>query len=129
MARIQGHMRKGKTLRRLPAERTQPILQDNPTQGSEATIEEPHSLGLSVIKSHHEKLIGQPMLEFGVQASKAYQLVVSRKETVILQLEAWPFRNAKPRNRAGWMIQAVEGNYEAPASYFEEKRKRRIGIG
>jgi hypothetical protein len=125
MARIQGHIRKGKTLRRLPAESPQPILKDNPSQGNEATIEEPPSLALSVITAHHEKLIGQLMLEFGIQAGKAYQLVVSRKEFVILQLEAWPFRNAKPRNRAGWMIQAIEGNYEPPVSYFEEKRKQK----
>lgn len=125
MARIQGHIRKGKTLRRLPAKRAQPILQDNPSQGSGAAIETLPSLALSVITAHHEKLIGQLIFEFGIQASKAYQLVVSRKETVILQLEAWPFRNAKPRNRAGWMIQAIEENYEAPASYSEEKQKQK----
>lgn len=124
ISRIQGHIKKGKTLRRLPAERAQPMLQGNPSQGSGAPIETLPSLALSVITAYHEKLIGQLILDFGIQASKAYQLVVSRKEFVILQLEAWPFRKAKPRNRAGWMIQAIEGNYEAPVSYFEEKQKR-----
>jgi hypothetical protein len=25
----------------------------------------------------------------------------------------------------GWMIQAIEGNYQAPLLYFEESRRRR----
>jgi hypothetical protein len=38
------------------------------------------------------------------------------------QLDAWRFRDVKPRNRAGWMIQAIENNYEVPSSYFADKK-------
>lgn len=78
-----------------------------------------------MITAHHEQLIGQLMIQFGIHATKAYQLVVSNKESVTLQLEAWPFRDARPRNRAGWMIQAIDGNYQVPPSYIEEKRKQK----
>jgi hypothetical protein len=49
---------------------------------------------------------------------------VTKKEVVILQLDAWRFRGIKPRNAAGWMIQAIENNYEVPGSYFKDKKKQ-----
>jgi hypothetical protein len=125
IVRIQGHIKKGKTLRRLPIGRAQPILQAQAGQGIEATTQPVSTLALSVITAHHEKLIAQLIIQFGIHATKAYQLVVTKKEPVVLQLEAWPFRDAKPRNLAGWMIQAIEGNYQIPQSYHDEKRKRR----
>jgi len=79
------------------------------------------TLALSVITAHHEQLIGQLITQFGIQATKAYQLVIKSKEPVILQLEAWPFRDAKPWNLAGWMIQAIESNYDVPDSYREHR--------
>jgi hypothetical protein len=78
-----------------------------------------------VITAHHEELIACLIIQFGIPATKAYQLVIAKKESVVLQLEAWPHRKASPRNRAGWMIQAIEGNYDAPLSYLDEKRKRK----
>src|SRR6266404_3262599 len=126
IARIQGHIRKGKTLRRLTAERAQSLGQaDAGRQGSVAPAIPIPTLALSVITTHHEQLIAQMIIEFGINATKAYQLVVTKKESVVLQLEVWPHRKASPRNRAGWMIQAIEGNYEAPLSYLDEKRKRK----
>lgn len=125
MVRIQGHIQRGKRQRRLPAEHAQPRGTAQPEQGSNAQIRPGTSLALSVITAHHEQLIVQLITQFGIRAIKAYQLVVSKKEPVILQLEAWPFRNAKPRNRAGWMIQAIEGNYQVPVSYLDEKRKQK----
>jgi hypothetical protein len=124
IARIQGHIKRGKTLRRLSAERVQSIRSSEAGPGSKATAAPASTLALSVITAHHEDLIGQLMIQFGIHATKAYQLVVTRKEPVVLQIEAWPFRDAKPRNLAGWMIQAIEGNYQAPPSYYDEKRKR-----
>lgn len=125
IARIQGHIKRGKTLRRLPAERAQSSGAAEAGQGSAATAELAPTIALSVITAHHEDLIAQLIIQFGIHPTKAYQLVVTKKEPVVLQLEAWPHRKASPRNRAGWMIQAIEGNYEAPRSYLEEKRKRK----
>jgi hypothetical protein len=50
---------------------------------------------------------------------------MSRKQAVQFQLEVWRFRQVAPRNRGGWMIQAIENNYEAPTSYFEHVEKQR----
>jgi hypothetical protein len=83
------------------------------------------TLALSLITAHHEQLIGQLIAQFGIHAIKAYQLVVTKKERVVLQLEAWPFRDVRPRNLAGWIIQAIEGNYKVPPWYLEHKRKQK----
>src|ERR1044071_1487779 len=56
---------------------------------------------------------------------RARKAVMTKKEQVILKLEHGPFRNTKPRNRGGWMIQAIEGNYQATLFYFEERQRRR----
>jgi hypothetical protein len=123
MARIQGHIQRGKTRRRLPAERPQLTRTGKPNKGSEVTAQPLPSVALSVITAHHEELIGNLIVQFGIHAAKAYQLVVNKSEHVTLQLEVWPFRDAKPRNLAGWMIQAIEENYQAPLSYLEEKQR------
>jgi hypothetical protein len=126
ITRIQGHIQRGKTLRRAPADqRRQSIKPIEPEQGNKSTPKPLPSLALSVITAEHEQLIGQLIIQFGIHPTKAYQLVLRNKEPVILQLEAWPFRNANPRNRAGWMIQAIEANYQAPLSYLDEKGKRK----
>lgn len=90
-------------------------------KGSGLVGESSQPLALSVITAHHEQLISQLLLSFGVSAMKAYELTVTHKEAVALQLEAWPFRKTKPRNAAGWIIQAIENNYEVPPSYLQHK--------
>lgn len=125
IARIQGHIQKGKTARRPSKERLQSSSPAEPEQGTVVPAEPLPALALSVITAHHEQLIGQLMIQFGIHVTKAYQLVLTKKEPVILQLEAWPFRETKPRNRAGWLIQAIEENYQVPDSYLKEKRKRK----
>lgn len=126
IARIQGHIHRKKNQQKLAAakepEESQPA---DPGQGREAQEEQPtETLALSVITATDEHLIGQLVTEFGVLITKAYELVTTKREAVILQLEAWPFRDTKPRNRAGWIIQAIEGNYAAPVTYLQEKLKQ-----
>jgi hypothetical protein len=76
---------------------------------------------LSIITSEHHSLITALMLQFRINPLKATDLVSKSKETVRMQVEAWPFRDTKPRNLAGWMIQAIESNYDVPAAYHECK--------
>ena len=64
------------------------------------------------------------ILRFGIHANKAYGLVMSRSKAVQFQLEVWRFREVNPRNRAGWMIQAIENNYAAPSTYVEDRKKQ-----
>jgi hypothetical protein len=94
-------------------------------QGTEAAEAPVEALNLSVITQEDEQLIGQLIVEFGISAAKAFELVSLKKEAVILQLEAWPYRNASPQNRAGWMIEAIEQNYSAPLPYLQGKQKEK----
>jgi hypothetical protein len=83
----------------------------------------PQALSLSVITANHHDLIKQLIVNFRINPLKACHLVLTRKEAVSVQLKAWPFRETKPRNLAGWMIQAIENDYELPASYLDFKNK------
>jgi hypothetical protein len=125
IGRIQGHMQSQK-IREKPRPERPPLNQSaEPEQGTKVAPQTLPTLALSVVTAHHEQLIGQLITQFGIHAIKAYQLVISKKESVTLQLEAWPFRDARPRNRAGWMIQAIDGAYQVPPSYLEEKRNQK----
>jgi hypothetical protein len=93
-------------------------------EGSGVVIEPQQQQALSVITAQHHDLMKRLSFEFGIGLNKAYVLTVTKKEAVILQLDAWRFRGIKPRNAAGWMIQAIENNYEVPGSYFEDKKKQ-----
>jgi predicted RNA polymerase sigma factor len=63
---------------------------------------------------------------------KACDLVLLRRSAVMTQLDAWPFRTLRPNNPAGWMIQAIENNYEPPDSFRrlqrEEAHKRKLEL-
>lgn len=124
MDRIQGHIRARKVPRKLPAQ----IPQSNSVTSAQQSVPPQRpapTLALSVITARDEQLIGQLIIQFGIVPTKAYELVVTKKAPVIQQLEVWPFRDVKPRNRAGWMIQAIENNYQAPISYLENKQKQK----
>lgn len=119
IARIQGHLHRKRSQQKLAA------AAERAGNGLGEQEEPGETLDVSVITAADEQLIGQLVAEFGVQAAKAYELVTTKRDAVVLQLEAWPFRETKPRNRAGWMIQAIESNYDAPLSYFQEKLKQK----
>ena len=59
----------------------------------------------------------QLITQFEIRATKACQLVMTKKEQVILKLEHGPL-GIRNRETGGWMIQAIEGNYQAPLFYF-----------
>jgi len=76
---------------------------------------------LSVITTEHREVIAQLVIQFSISIAKAYELALRKKEVAVIQLEAWSFREAKPNNPAGWMIQAIENNYDVPFSYRDRK--------
>lgn len=118
MDRVQTHLRHRKVSRQKlsPPERKQ-------TRTELFATEATQPLSLSVVTADHQHLMIELMLKFGINASRAYDLVMSRSEVVKFQLDVWSFRQVAPRNRAGWMIQAIENNYGAP-SLYQENRKR-----
>jgi len=117
-ARIQTFIRDRRNRRKL---RTVPA---GIKQGSDAAVPSRESLALSVITANHHELICRLIVNFRINPLKACNLVITRKEEVRIQLEAWPFRRAAPRNLAGWMIQAIENNYDLPPSYLDHKNKQ-----
>jgi hypothetical protein len=68
-------------------------------------------------------LIQALVQEFRVSTEKAEALVRDHIESVKVQLEAWPFRNASPNNLAGWIISAIENQYPLPDTYLARKAK------
>jgi len=119
MERVQTHLRQRRVSHR-PLGIPQP---KRPSGALPVEISKPQSL--SVVTANHQHLMKELIFRFGISASKAYELVMSRGKAVQFQLEVWSLRQVAPRNRAGWMIQAIENNYEAPSSYFEEKKQQR----
>jgi DNA-binding Lrp family transcriptional regulator len=120
MDRIQSHLRQRRTRRPL-ALRQDKRDQEDRTLSPVETIE---PMALSLVTAEHEFLITELTLKFGINASRAYELVMSRRDVVSFQLEVWRFRQVAPRNRAGWMIQAIENDYEAPSLYLEDRKQQ-----
>jgi hypothetical protein len=60
---------------------------------------------------------------FGIKESKARELVRNYREVVEEQIAALPYRGIGPgrKNTAGWVIAAIEKNYELPQAYHEAK--------
>lgn len=126
IARIQGHLYRRKNQKRLAGVTTEATRQqDELGQGTEAPEQPIETLALSVITAGDEQLIARLIVEFGIIAPKAYELVNTKGEAASLQLEAWPFREVKPKNLAGWMIEAIEKNYSAPLAYLQDKQKEK----
>ena len=98
------------------------LLPVEPEQGIEPPVE---AQNLSVITHEDEQLIGRLIVEFGIATSKAFELVSLNTEAVKLQLEAWPYRNVNPQNRAGWMIEAIEKNYAPPLDFLQDRQKEK----
>lgn len=125
--RIQTHIRKRKIRHKLSP---QPVRLNNTSEAKEGnadTKQAPQTVALSAVTAHHVELMTKLILDFGITAAKAYELALTKKPALVLQLDAWSFRDVQPRNRAGWMIQAIENNYDLPASYLDHKIKQRTG--
>ena len=108
-------------------ERRQRKRQNHPisSRSAPAVIGTTHPpMALSIVTAAHQRLASELILHFRVGPLKATALVLKQTSTVALQLEAWPFRNVAPRNIAGWIIQAIENNYELPESYLDYKKQQ-----
>lgn len=122
--RIQTHIQRRKIRHKLSLKRAQLNDTAKAREGNADAKQPLQSVALSVLTAHHVDLIRQLILQFGIATPKAYELAMTKKAVLVRQLEAWPFRDVRPRNPAGWMIQAVENDFEVPGSYLEERKKR-----
>lgn len=68
------------------------------------------------------KLTGKPPEGFGVSEAKARDLIKANRRGVEEQIAAYPYRDLQQKkNPAGWLIKAIENDYELPPAYLEEK--------
>jgi hypothetical protein len=74
----------------------------------------------------NDPLIEQ-LRELGVAESKARELVKEHRAATEEQIAAFPYRESGQgkKNVAGWLIAAIEKNYELPEAYLEAKAKAR----
>lgn len=73
------------------------------------------------------RLTAKPPEGFGVSRTKAGELVESHRKAVEEQIAAFPYREVGKarKNVSGWIIAAIEGNYELPPAYLEAQERRR----
>jgi hypothetical protein len=101
--------------------------------GLPLSIEEQNKLPL-VVAAHETKpeldplmarLTAKPPEGFGVSQAKARELVKSNRKGVEEQIAAYPYREQQKKNTnpAGWLIKAIENDYELPQAYLEEKAR------
>jgi hypothetical protein len=67
----------------------------------------------------------EQLRKLGVTETKARELVKTRRAATEEQIAAFPYRELGQgtKNVAGWLIAAIENNYELPEAYVEAKAK------
>lgn len=102
------------------------LLLGNPEQKTDlptVEIQLTDQISQTLLSSEQELLARRLKTEFGISLSKAFELVRTKTEQTRRQLEAWPYREIKPKNHAGWMIDAIENNYDLPDAYVAAKEQ------
>lgn len=79
-----------------------------------ALPEPPQELTLPSLTDDEQKHIQELTSSFGVSLLKAEFLIRAYPLAVKLQLEVFPYRNKRPKDRAGWIIKAIEQSYPVP---------------
>lgn len=103
---------------RLVASSIEPALE----QGSE--LQSPPKPPEQLLTDEQKQLFKLLNMEFGVTATTAYELITKKPQETKEQLGAWSYRNIKPNNPGGWIIEAIESNYALPPAYLEQRRKQ-----
>jgi hypothetical protein len=77
----------------------------------------------SVITNEHLELIKTLHFGFLVAYEKAVELATKHFTETKRQVEAFPFRETTPKNKAGFLIEAIEQNYSLPDGYYAHQRE------
>lgn len=80
----------------------------------------------SVMTAEHLEAIRQLHIEHRVSYEKSVRLALNDLAETIKQLEALPFREPEPKNKAGFLIEAIERKYSLPSSYYAHKREQEL---
>ncbi|MDQ3064492.1 MAG: replication initiator protein A [Acidobacteriota bacterium] len=88
---------------------------------SEVLPEPPKSENLpDTVTDLQREVIKRLFVEFGISIEKATELIKNNLEEAKKQLEVYPFRNIQPKNKAGYLIDAIEKSYSLPDAYLED---------
>jgi hypothetical protein len=76
--------------------------------------------------TNEEKHFIKELVErFSIHEDTATELVVTKLERVKFQLEVYPFRQeGRIKDKAAYIIRAIERNYTAPTNYEEDKARK-----
>jgi hypothetical protein len=126
IARIQGHLHrkrnKSKLLRNAsipgPSRQATSVNANGSSDSVERTL-------ITQKDAEDQQLISQLFAEFGIALNRALSLVDTRRESLIKQLLYWPHRKVEIKGGlAGWMIAAIERDYQPPPGYLEAVRRK-----
>jgi hypothetical protein len=82
--------------------------------------------------AEHLEAIRKLHIEYQVTYSKAVELVRENLSETVRQLAAFPFRDIETKNKAGFLIEAIEKRYSLPEKYFAQLNRvpnmRRTGL-
>lgn len=79
---------------------------------------------LNMVSHNSRELLKTLIIDYQISAKKAYILVTEKKEECQKQVEAFPYREMEIKNKAGYLIKAIENFYNLPEHFLEQKEKQ-----
>lgn len=76
----------------------------------------------STMTSEHLELLKTLHVSYQISYEKAVELITEHFAETAKQIEAYPFREIKPKNKAGFLIEAIEQKYSLPETYYDYLR-------
>jgi hypothetical protein len=95
---------------------------------SESESESREVLALSVTTDRHIELLKILITKYQISGSKASKLVIEHFEEAKKQIEAFEFREIETKNRAGFLIKAIEEKYSLPEAYQNHLEDQKIKL-
>lgn len=110
--------------RRAKAEFRASMRKPRQVERRSALPELPSTPTVNPIQAKGDSLI-EELRKLGLTEPKARELVKTRRAATEEQIAAFPYREVgqEKKNVAGWLIAAIENNYELPAAYIEAKSR------
>jgi hypothetical protein len=78
----------------------------------------------TMMTADHLEAIRQLHIEYQIGYEKAVELARKNLPETLRQLEAYPFREIEPKNKAGFLIEAIEQAYSLPEGYAAHLKER-----
>lgn len=80
----------------------------------------------TTMTAEHLEAIRQLHIEYQISYDKSVRLARENLPETIKQLEAFPFREIEPKNKAGFLIEAIEKKYSLPDGYYARVRENEL---